>query len=621
MHERGAERETATGCGKLCAVVGRRPEAAEVTDVAILVLDIGTSGVRAAVVGADGVPRHDHYRETLPDSPADGLSEFDATAYAAAALACACESLADADAAGVAVEGIGISNQRGTAVVWDAATGVPVAPAQGWQDLRTLGDCLVLAAEGFRFAPNQAATKFAAIRNAVDPDGSRDLRYGTPETWLIWQLSGGESFVTDPTNSSLTGLTMADALSWDPAICARLGLPVAALPAIRPSSGPLGNATALGRDLPILGVAGDQQCSLVGQGCVRPGMAKITFGTGGMLDLVVGPQRPVEDMRAVGGTFPLVCWQRGDEVMWGIEAIMLSAGTNVQWLRDDLGIIASSGDSEAVAAACEDSGGVVYVPAQMGLGTPYWDYGARGTLVGLTRGSGRAEVTRAVLEGVAHRGVDLLEAAEADSGPRIERPRTDGGMSANAVFAQAVADLSGRPVEVAPVKDATTVGAAMLVGLESGLFADWDAVGDVWAPSRTVEPRSGFDRDAARARWSLAVERARSLVPRALRHRLLSVRRPPRRTAPPGRARPTGRRSTDPSRASRPRAERARALPPTGEPHLRAGPGRPPRPFATSGRSPDTRRESAPHPRGRPRAAVRPPRRRPRTGPPARTLR
>jgi len=481
--------------------------------MAILVLDIGTSGVRAATVGRDGVPRHEHYRETLPDSPADGLSEFDAADYAAAALACASEALADADAEGVEVEGIGISNQRGTAVVWDAADGRPVAPALGWQDLRTLGDCLVLAAEGFRFAPNQAATKFASIRNAVDPDGTRDLRYGTPETWLIWCLSEGTSFVTDPTNSSLTGLTTPDALAWDPATCARLGLPIAALPAIRPSSGPLGTATALGRPLPILGVAGDQQCSLVGQGCVRSGMAKVTFGTGGMLDLVVGPERPVDDVRAGGGTFPLVCWQRGDEVVWGIEAIMLSAGTNVQWLRDDLGIVAGSADSEAVAAACEDTGGVVYVPAQMGLGTPYWDYGARGTLVGLTRGSGRAEVTRAVLEGVAHRGVDLLEAAEADSGLRIERLRVDGGMSANRVFAQALADLAGRPVEVAPVKDATTVGAAMLAGLESGLFAGWDDVADVWAPSRTVEPRTGFDRDAARVRWTRAVERARSWYP------------------------------------------------------------------------------------------------------------
>lgn len=478
--------------------------------MAILVIDIGTSGVRAAVVDRTALPAHTHYRETLPDAPADGLSEFDAATYAAAALDCARRTLADATDAGVAIDGIGVTNQRGSAIVWDAETGEPVAPAQGWQDLRTIGDCLVLAAEGIRLAPNQAATKFSTIRNAVDPDGNRDLRYGTPETWLIWQLTGGASFVTDPTNSSLTGLTTRDALSWDPTVCDRLGIPVAALPEIRPSSGQLGVATALGREIPVLGVAGDQQSSLVGQGCVRPGMAKITFGTGGMLDLVVGAQRPTDDIRAGFGTFPLVCWQRGDEVMWGMEAIMLSAGTNVQWLRDDLGVIASAEESETLAASCADTGGVYYVPAQMGLGTPYWDYGARGTLVGLTRGSGRAEVTRAVLEGVAHLGIDLLEAAEGDSGMSIERLRVDGGMSANAVFAQALADLSGRPVEVAPVKDATTVGAAMLAGLESGLFDGWDDVAATWSPSRIVEPTSGFDAAPARRQWARAVERARS---------------------------------------------------------------------------------------------------------------
>ena len=483
--------------------------------MAILVIDIGTSGVRSATVGHDGVPAHEHYRETLPDCPADGLSEFDALAYVDAALGCARSTLADADTAGLGVEGIGVSSQRGTAVVWDAETGNPVAPAQGWQDLRTLGDCLVLAGDGFRFAPNQAATKFAGIRASVDPGGSRDLRYGTPETWLIWCLTEGTSFVTDPTNASLTGLATPDALAWDGAICARLGLPVAGLPSIRSSSGSLGSTASgvLGRELDLLGVAGDQQASLVGQGCVRPGMAKITFGTGAMLDLVVGPQRPSAEMRAPGGTFPLVCWKRGDEIMWGIEAIMLSAGTNVQWLRDDLGIIASAADSDAVAGACADSGGVVYVPAQMGLGTPYWDYGARGTLIGLTRGSGRSEVTRAVLEGIAHRGVDLLEAAEGDAGLQIERLRIDGGMSANGVFVQALADLSGRVVEVAPVKDATTVGAAVLAGLESGMFSGWDEVEAMWSPSRIVEPTRGSDPEDARKRWARAVERSKSWYP------------------------------------------------------------------------------------------------------------
>jgi len=475
----------------------------------VLVIDIGTSGVRAAVVDARAKVHHEHYLESLPDTPADGLVEFDARGYIDAAIDCARRTLADADAAGTAVASIGISNQRGSAIVWDGGTGEPVAAAQGWQDLRTIGDCMMLAAEGFRFAPNQAATKFAGIWNGVDPDRTRSLRCGTPESWLIWCLTEGASFVTDPSNASITGLSTADAAAWDDAILERLGLPVGSLPRIVDSSGPLGIATVFDRPIPITGVAGDQQASLVGQGCVRPGTAKVTFGTGGMLNLCVGPDRPTPGMRSAAGTFPLVAWRRGDEQMWAIEALMLSAGTNVQWLRDDLGIIDTAAHSAEVAAACDHTDGVYYVPAQLGLGTPHWDYGARGVLIGLTRGSGRPQVVRAVLEGVAHRGADLLEAAERDSGLHIDALRLDGGMSENPVFCQAVANATGRRVEVAPVKDATALGAAFLAGLESGVWSGWDDVEALWSPSRVVEPTGGLDR----AMWARAVERSLSWIP------------------------------------------------------------------------------------------------------------
>lgn len=481
--------------------------------MAVLVIDIGTSGVRGLVVDERGRVVNEHYAETLPDTPADGLVEFDAVAYVDTALRCATHALADADSAGVDVAAIGISNQRGSAVVWDAATGEPVAPAQGWQDLRTIGDCLGLAAEGFRFAPNQAATKFAGIWNAVDPDRNRDLRCGTPETWLAWRLSGGASFVTDPSNASITGLTTSDASAWDPAVTGRLGLPLSSLPRIADSSGDLGTATVFDRPIPIRGMAGDQQASMVGQGCVRPGMAKATFGTGGMLNLCVGPDRPTPEMRSPGGTFPLVAWRRtiaGEvEQIWGIEALMLSAGTNVQWLRDDLRIIDSAADSAEVAARCDTTDGVYYVPAQLGLGTPHWDYGARGILIGLTRGSGRPQVVRAVLEGVAHRGADLLEAAEADAHLRIEALRIDGGMSENPVFCQALADATQRRIEVAPVKDATSLGAAYLAGLSAGVWGSWDEVGTLWAPRRIVEPGEPLDR----ARWRRAVDRSLGWIP------------------------------------------------------------------------------------------------------------
>jgi glycerol kinase len=259
---------------------------------------------------------------------------------------------------------------------------------------------------------------------------------------------------------------------------------------------------------PIAGIAGDQQASLIGQSCVRPGMAKATFGTGGMLDVCLGDQ-PDFDRRGTGGCFPIVCWRRGDEVVWGVEAIMLAAGSNVDWLVEDLGILGSPAESHEVASRCDDAGGVMFVPAVLGLGTPYWDHGARGTLLGLTRGSGRPEVVRAVLEGIAQRGADLVEAAEADGGTPIAALRVDGGMSANPTFVQALADASQRPVEVSPVTEATTLGAAYLAGLAVGTWSGWDDIAGLWKPSRVVDPARTLDR----ARWADAVGRARAWIP------------------------------------------------------------------------------------------------------------
>jgi glycerol kinase len=467
--------------------------------MSVLVIDAGTSGIRTAVVDHTGAVTAEHYAECLPDSPAPGLVEFDAAHYATVAVDLARRTLAEAGP----VEGVGISNQRASAVLWDRATGEPVAPAQGWQDLRTVGDCLVLAAEGIRVAPNQTATKVANMWDAVDPDRSRDLCVGTPDSWLIWVLTGGACHVTDATNAAVTGLASFEG-GWDTAVLERLRIPPAAMPRIVDSVGEIGPATVLEGSPVICGVAGDQQCSLVGQGCVSPGMAKITFGTGGMLDACLGEDPPAHTLRGEAGTFPIVAWQREGRRTWGVEAIMLSAGTNVQWLRDDLGIIETVEDSARVAAECEDTGGVIYVPAQLGLGTPRWDYGARGALLGLTRGTTAAQVVRAVLEGVAQRGADLVEAAEADAGIEIGTLRIDGGMSANPVFRQALADATGRPVEVAPVKEATSLGAAFLAGLSLGVWADLDEVAALWRPSVRVEPQGSFDR----ARWSDALDRA-----------------------------------------------------------------------------------------------------------------
>jgi glycerol kinase len=281
------------------------------------------------------------------------------------------------------------------------------------------------------------------------------------------------------------------------------------LPRIVDSSGEIGPASALEGAPPIAGIAGDQQASLIGQGCVRPGVAKITFGTGGMLDMVTGPKRPAFDTRGDAGTFPIVAWRRGDEITWGIEAIMLSAGTNVEWLRDDLGLIDTAAASADVAAQCESSDGVLYVPALMGLGTPFWDYGARGTLLGITRGSERAHVVRAVLEGVAQRGADLVEAAEADGDTTLASVRIDGGMSANGVFVQALANATQKPIEVSPELEATTLGAGFLAGLATGTWRSDDDIAATWRAARTVEPAGSFDR----ARWREACRRAEHWIP------------------------------------------------------------------------------------------------------------
>ena len=468
--------------------------------MSILVIDAGTSGVRAAIVHPDATLGIERRRATLPDSPFPGLVEFDAVAYADAAISCALEVLAEHGP----VDAVGISNQRASVVVWDAATGVPVAPAQSWQDLRTIGDCLTLNAEGFHLAPTLSATKLASILDSVDPDRTRDLRFGTIDSWIVWRLTAGAHHVADRSNAGVWGLLDLDCTGPDLRLLERLRIPETMLPTVVDSSGAIGEATALPGSPVICGIAGDQQSSLIGQACVHPGMAKITFGTGGMLDVFVGVERPAFRTRGEGGSYPLVCWQDAGTISWGVEAVMLSAGTNVEWLRDDLGLIPDSASSAEIAASVPDSDGVTYVPALLGLGAPRWDYGARGSLLGLTRGTTGAHIVRAVLEGVAERGADLVESAELDAGISLGTLRIDGGMSANPVFVQALADATQRPIEVSPVLEATALGAGFLAGLAIGTWSSWDDIAATWSPATAVEPGPATDRD----RWRDAVDRS-----------------------------------------------------------------------------------------------------------------
>jgi glycerol kinase len=472
--------------------------------MSILVIDVGTSSVRASVVRPDATLATTHSRPLLPHSPAAGFVEFDPRVLADAALATA--TLAIDEAGPVAA--VGITNQRASTVLWDRASGTPVGPGVSWQDQRTVGMCLILQSEGLRVAPNTSATKLAFLLDMADPGRDRDLAFGTIDTWLAWTLSDGALHVTDASNAALTGLITTDASGWAEGTLDALRIPPSVLPTIVDSSGAVGPASALPGAPPISGLAGDQQASLMGQGCTRPGDTKITFGTGGMLDRCSGADRPPFETLGPSGCFPVVAWRRQGRLTWGVEAAMLSAGTSVEWLRDDLGIIETAGQSESVAAACERTGDVWFVPALLGLGTPMWDFGARGTFLGLTRGTGRPELVRAVLEGVAHRGADLVEAAEADGGP-IDRLRVDGGMTANGVFVQALADTTQRVIEVSPVLEATTLGAAYLAGMADGTWSGEEEVASAWQPARVVEPRRRPDRD----RWRQAVERARGWVP------------------------------------------------------------------------------------------------------------
>ena len=394
--------------------------------------------------------------------------------------------------------------------MWDRGTGEPIGPALGWQDLRTIMECITAKeAHGLHLAPNQSATKVAWLLDNVAGARDRDLCFGTLDSWLAWTLSGGALHVTDHTNAAVTGLLAPDASAWSDRALDALGIPATLMPTLVDSTGVIGEATVLPGAPPIASLVGDQQGSLVGQGCVSPGRAKITFGTGGMLDLCRGPEAPSSAQRSAHGTYPIVAWSQAGSLTWGVEAIMLSAGTNVEWLRDDLGLVETAAQTHDVASAVETTDGVLYVPALLGLGTPAWDYGARGTMLGITRGTTAAHVVRAVLEGIAHRGGDLVEAAEADTGLTIETLRVDGGMSANPTFIQALADATGRPVEVSPVADATTLGAAFLAGLATGVWGAIDDADDTWRPAQVIEPGSPLDRKA----WARAVERATGWIP------------------------------------------------------------------------------------------------------------
>jgi len=463
--------------------------------------------VRSALVDEGGTVEHTHQRALALNSPTPGEVELDAAQIATLALELARATIGEGGPGDV----VAITNQRATTIVFDVRDGRPVGPAISWQDLRTVLDCLTLQGEGIRLAPNQSATKAAWLLQHSDVDPAH-LRLATIETWIAWQLTGGEAFVSDRSNASVNGLVTNDLQAWDLALAERLHLPSTMFATLVDTMGTCGDASRLAGSPPICALIGDQPASLFGQSLVRHG-AKITFGTGAMLDMVSGTNGPQTMARFASGCFPTVMRSREGVVTWGVEAIAFSAGSCVQWLRDELGILETLEASSDVALTVADAGGVSFVPAFNGLGTPQWDFGARGAFFGLTRGSSRAHLVRAVLDGIAQRGADLVDAAETHLESPLSEVRVDGGMSANPYFIQRLADLVGRPVAVSSEREATARGAGLMALVASGHLSETD-VESLWRPRYVAEPSlSDDERAAQRHAWRGVVDRAAATIP------------------------------------------------------------------------------------------------------------
>ena len=461
----------------------------------ILALDVGTTSVRAAAVDYEGRVVDIERRPCVTSTPAPGRLEFDAARLADDTLDAA-RTLA---ARHRAFEAVGIANQRASTVVWDRRTGRPIGPGLGWQDNRTGAMCAQLARDlGITLLPNQTATKAVWLIDAAGVPAD-SVCIGTLDSWIAWRLTGAH--VTDHTNAAMTGLMGGDG-RWNEAVLDVLELAVESLPAIVASSGTCGEATGFG---PLAGMAGDQQASLIGQGCITPGAAKLTVGTGAMLDVCTGRQQPA---LAGAGCFPIIAWTDASGMTFGAEALALAAGSCVEWLID-LGVLTSAAESDALAGSVDDTDGVVFVPALSGLGTPYWDLGARGALFGLTRGTTRAQVVRAVLDGIAHRCAELAGAAQRDTGFALDRLRLDGGLAANSTFVELLAQRSGRVIEVSAVAESTALGAAFLAGTAVGFWPSLTDASATWHPARMVVPKGlGRSQD-----WGRAIARTRSTNP------------------------------------------------------------------------------------------------------------
>ncbi len=477
----------------------------------ILAIDQGTTGTTCLVFDEEGRVAGRAYSEFEQHFPRPGWVEHDAAEIWETTRRVAVEAIAAAGIEGAELDGIGITNQRETVVAWDPATGEPLHRALVWQDRRTAERCeelkaagreaLVRERTGLVIDPYFSATKIEwLLRNA---EGMERAAFGTVDSWLLFKLTGRHA--TDYSNASRTMLFDIRRLAWDEELCAMLGVDSARLPEPLPSAHVYGTTAEFGGEVPVAGIAGDQQAALFGQACHHAGMAKNTYGTGSFVLLNTGAVAP----QPGEGLLTTVAWGLEDETAYALEASIFVTGAAVQWLRDGLGIVETAAQTEAMAASLEGNDGVYFVPALTGLGSPQWDPYARGTIVGLTRGTRREHLARAALEAIAYETVDAVRAQEAAAGERLEVLKADGGAVANRWLMQFQADVLGAPVVVPEIAETTALGAAYLAGIATGRWTR-EQVGEMWRQAARYEPAMGEDeREALLAQWRRAVERSR----------------------------------------------------------------------------------------------------------------
>jgi len=484
----------------------------------ILALDEGTTSARAALYDEQGRRVAMESNPITCFYPRPGWVEQDANQVWQAQRDAAWRTLAAARVTPAEVAAIGVTNQRETTVVWDRKTGEPVCPAIVWQCRRTADFCAGLAASpdgpevtaktGLVIDAYFSASKIRWILENVPGARSRDLLFGNIDTWLIWKLTGGQAHVTDPTNASRTMLMNLATGDWDDGLLDLFGVPRGMLPRIAPSSGVVATAAAeaLGAEIPVAGIAGDQQAALAGQACFRAGLSKNTYGTGCFALMHTGPRLPVSKNRLLATRAA----SHDASARFAIEGSIFIAGAAVQWLRDQLGLIRTAAESEEIAASVSSTGGVYMAPAFVGLGAPHWDSTARGLITGITRSTGKAEIVRAALESIAYQTRELVEAMEADSGERLTELRVDGGATANNFLMQFQADILDRPIVRPADVETTALGAAYLAGLATGVWKSVEELEKFWRSERVFEPRMKADeRESLYAGWKRAVARCR----------------------------------------------------------------------------------------------------------------